>query len=257
MPDPRETARQRALLTITHTQFASEVQSLKQASLDRMVTNILYTAASGVWTRVPQIREAFRQDSGGYAPNDVDIELSLRRLQDRRKVERHSGPTYRLSNRARREVRRVHDEAERLFDTVLERLFASDHRGYRRYGPCFLDILSAIFGQLGEESVRLIGNINNGEEVVTPASLTQALANIRSRQSELDHDLIRSAVESFFRDDDPRYNEIKWNLAQSIFVAKALGFDPTGSLLSRELFQGAIFYLDTNGVTPVWWTPSN
>ena len=41
-----------------------------------------------------------------------------------------------------------------------------------------------------------------------------------------------------------------WNLGQNYYVAKALGLDTTGHMLSRELFGGGTFYLDTNVIIP-------
>lgn len=249
MPNRRDTIHNRALLATARARFSSEVQPLKQNALDKIVTNIFYTAPDDRWMDASQVRNAFRQDSGGYVLNEADIEASLRRLRDGQYVEAHPKQPfrlYRLTVQAQEGMASIQQEAERRLESVLCRLFGSDQRGFRRYGSCFLDILSTIFGQLGEESARLISRNLNGMEVLSASSLPQSLATARTNYPDLDHDLVQSAIDTFFREDDPEYNEIKWNLAQNLFVAKALGLDPTGALLSQELFQDAIFYLDTN-----------
>ncbi len=50
----------------------------------------------------------------------------------------------------------------------------------------------------------------------------------------------------FFADEHPEFAALKWNLAQNYFVAKCLGLDPSGRLLSKEIFADADIYLDTN-----------
>jgi hypothetical protein len=45
---------------------------------------------------------------------------------------------------------------------------------------------------------------------------------------------------------DPDFDAVKWTLAQNCYVAKAIGLDPTGFILSKDVFGNSVLYLDTN-----------
>ena len=74
----------------------------------------------------------------------------------------------------------------------------------------------------------------------------RALEETHSHFPDLDPKEFNNAIYRFFEESDPLFSEIKWNLGQNYYVAKALGMDPSGKLLSSELFANAIIYLDTN-----------
>lgn len=84
------------------------------------------------------------------------------------------------------------------------------------------------------------------DELLKLPTINHALHEIRKKYVNLNSYLFDAALFSFFRDSDPDYDAIKWNMAQNYYVAKALGLDPNGRILSEELFGNTIFFLDTN-----------
>lgn len=197
---------------------------------------------------IDEIRQVFSSVSGGYMINLSDISSSLSRLEDHGRIVRDSAnsATYELSQKSRREMAEVLQQAEQRFQSVVAVLFKNAGGEASAYEEPFLKALCNIFSQLGEESVRLIkGDIKSDEFLKSP-SITLALKLIEKDFPSIDPVVFGNAVMTFFQINDPDFDEIKWNMTQNYFVAKALGLDPSGALLSKEVFEDAVFYLDTN-----------
>jgi hypothetical protein len=107
--------------------------------------------------------------------------------------------------------------------------------------------LTRIFSHLAETYVRSLKGEIRSDEVLKLPNLNRIMRNIKKRYQFIDTSLFETAVTSFFRNAaDPDYSAIKWNLAQNFYVAKAIGIDSSGQLLSAEVFGNSVFYLDTN-----------
>jgi len=153
---------------------------------------------------------------------------------------------YRLSEQALQELWEIQQSTERRFSRVVDGLFKNAEEGSSAYATPFLECLCAIFSRLGETYVRLIKGEVGIDELLRLPSVLRALREVTTRYPSINQLLFEAAVISFFRDSDPDYDAIKWNMAQNYYVAKALGLDPSGYLLSKEVFGNAVFYLDTN-----------
>lgn len=86
------------------------------------------------------------------------------------------------------------------------------------------------------------------DELLDQPHVARAFKKIKALYPFVEERHFQSAVLSFFSDPDPTFAALKWNLAQNYFVAKCLGLDSSGRLLSREVFGDADIYLDTNVV---------
>ena len=103
-----------------------------------------------------------------------------------------------------------------------------------------------IFSRVGEVYVRSLQGEIGPEEVLATPNLNRIIRRVKKKRPFIDESLFRSAVVAFFSDADPDYIAIKWNMAQNFYVAKAIGLDPSGQLLSADIFGNSVFYLDTN-----------
>jgi len=88
----------------------------------------------------------------------------------------------------------------------------------------------------------------SSDDLVSSPIFSSALNAIKNEHRLLDSSLFESAAISFFRDTDPEYAAIKWNMSQNYYILRVIGVDKELSLLSKEIFENVVFYLDTNMV---------
>jgi len=246
--------RQRSLLLSARLRFSPDVQHIRASATDKIVEQILYAADED--TGMPDweiLRQAQTTFAGGLpALTAFEVRASLVRLLAEDRIIANRGlfeDAYQLSAAARDEMKALQQQTDERFRKVVGRLFraAPDPDDF---AEPFLDCLCSVFSRVGEAYVRVLTGERKAAEFLSPKMLFTVLAETRDTYPALDKDLFRVAVLKFFEDEDPDFAAIKWHLAQSYYISKALGFDPTGSLLSKEILEQAVFYLDTNIIIP-------
>lgn len=237
----------RSILLTTSFQFSPQVQKLKETAIDKMLAQVLYSSAKDQWLRRREVINLFYSTTGLYSIHENEIKDALQRIalttMRQIAVDIGSETFYQLSDRLKQEMELLQREAENRLDKVLNTLLENTSIRVSEYQEPFLYCLSTIFSHLGEEIVRLI--LDGYDETASP-SIVSAVAETCRKFPAIDSALLGTVTIAFFRSNDPDYNVIKWNLGQNYYVAKALGLDPKGVLLSKEVFEGAAFFLDTN-----------
>jgi len=241
--------RKRSMLLTAAMRFSPQVQPVKETASDKIIEQILFVSTTGKGLSLEEIREIFSSGSGGYAISLSDMQNSLKRLHQKQRIVsvRTGGlELYRLSDEASRDLGEMLHEAEARFNSVVDRLFKNAKGGTSAYRAPFWKVLSIIFSQLGEEYVRVIKGDIKGDEFLSVPFVSSVLKESKKEFNLIDAPLFESSIISFFGYSDPEYDAIKWNMAQNYYIAKALGLDPSGALLSEEVFGHSVFYLDTN-----------
>lgn len=246
-----EMARKRSILFSARIRFSPETQPVRDTAIDRIIEQNLLIAQSDEGLTLEEIDEQGALCFAGGTPaiSGLDMQKSLERLFEGGRLIVSGRPgkeRYRLSQQALQELWEMQRSTEARFERVVGRLFENAEEGWSAYVTPFLECLCIIFARLGEAYVRMIKGEIGHEELLRLPSALRALQEIQQKYQAIDRSLFEAAVLSFFRDSDPDYDAIKWNMAQNYYVAKALGLDPSGYLLSKEVFGGAVFYLDTN-----------
>jgi len=242
-------AQKRSILLTTRMRFSPQIQPVKESAMEKIIEQILFTIDTERGISLQEIQDIFASETGGYAISSHDMEDSLQRLVKKQRVvpeQRGRHKLYKLSEEVRRELGEIQRHAEERFNSVVNRLFKNAKEGPSVYNSPFLKFLCIVFSKLGEECVRIIKGDIKEDDFLSFPFVSSALKEVEKNFNSIDHSLFRKAVISFFQDSDPEYNAIKWNMVQSYYIAKALGLDPSGGLLSKEVFGHAIFYLDTN-----------
>jgi predicted nucleic acid-binding protein len=251
----------RQLLAAFRMRLAPEVQQAKEAVVDSLVEHVLFATEADVGTSIDEIKEQLNKTFRVNILNR-DLSASTQRLMERGRVESYEEAPkgvklagkkkkeilYKLTAAARKEIKNSERETINRFDSVCKRLFKYSKIGWKAYLEPFLKFLSFVFSKLAEENIRMIrGDMPPGQVIKSPA-FSSALNSIKPSLKSLDVELFESAAISFFRDPDPDYAAIKWNMAQNYYVLKVIGLDEQALLLSRDVFKNAHFYLDTNVV---------
>lgn len=247
----RSIAEKRALVFATRMRFSAESQVIKDTAIDKLIERQLYILHNeeGVTSHEIEQQEAICLPDETPVITRLDVEKSLKRLEDSNKIVSKTISNqvkYRLSEQALQEHQEIQESTEKRFSQIMARLFKNAPEGIQPYYAPFLECLCIIFSQLGETYVRLIKGDVGLDELLRSPIIRQASQAVIKKCPSIDKVLFKSAVLSFFQDTHPDYDLIKWNMAQNYYVAKALGLDPSGHILSKEVFGGAVFYLDTN-----------
>jgi len=243
-------AHKRSVLFSARIRFSPETQPVRETAIDRIIEQNLCIAHSKEGLTLQQIENqgAVSFADGIPAISRLDMQNSLKRLADINRVIVTGKPPqerYRLSEQALQELSEMQRLTETRFSRVVGRLFRNTEEA-SLYATPFLECLCIIFSRLGDTYVRLLKGEASHRDLVSLPDVLTALQEIKARYPSINEADFKGAVFSFFRDSDPDYDTVKWNMAQNYYVAKALGLDPSGYLLSKEVFGSAVFYLDTN-----------
>lgn len=244
-----EIVKKRCILLTTRLRFSPEIQPVKEAAMDKIIEQVLLSADGEKGVCLRDMEEVFAFGSGVDGIRGAILQASIKRLVTEGRIDeigKEKSRRYRLTKEARNEQGELWKDAQRRFGAVVERLFENAREGTSVYTEPFLQLLCTVFSQLGEEYVLVItGNVER-EDFLSSPSLSSALEKIKKEFGSIDHSLFERATRTFFREIDPEYDLIKWNLTQNYYIAKAIGLDPIGFSLSEEVFKDAVFYLDTN-----------
>lgn len=232
-------------------QFSPETQPVKDTAVDQYVEQLLALLDKGDGVTVAQIEEQGTLPTvvGNLGFSRSEIEQSLGRLAAQGLLDHgYTSPDSkcRLSEEATQRVWRAQNEAQSRIGRVVDRVFRDMEGGAARYLSPFVEFLCQVFSQLGDAYVRQIRQEITSDELLSFPSIHESVHAVASRHPEIDEPAFRDAVFGFMREVDPDYDSIKWNFAQNYYVAKVLGLDPSGYLLSKEVFGEASLYLDTN-----------
>src|SRR5579859_1456373 len=243
-------ATHRAVLAGARIRLAPESQPLREAAIDRMVMQALLYDGSTLPRTVRELQDrgALTLTGAPEAVRRADLQASLDRLVTQERVVATGDGAfkrYALTADTAAEVSAAHVQADQRMERVLQKLFRSSGH-IRKHKAAFVDCICAVFGRLGERYVRLLKGDLNQDAIALSATVSKAIeASIRGNPT-VDPEGFTAAVYRFFRDPDPDFDVVKWIFAQNYYVAKAIGLDPAGFTLSKEVFGNSVVYLDTN-----------
>ncbi len=241
----------RSVLFSARIRFSPEVQPVRDTAIDKIIEQNLIVAdrEGGLTLQEIETQGTVCFAGGTPAISRHDMEKSLARLVECDRVTTIGAShqkRYRLSESSRNELWELQNSTESRFLRVVSNLFKYSEEGPSFYTTPFLDCLCLIFSHLGEAYVRLIKGEVGIDELLRSPVVRFGLQEVQKKYRLVNESAFENAVYSFFQDNNPDYVAIKWNMAQNHYIAKALGLDPSGFLLSKEVFGSAKFYLDTN-----------
>ena len=185
--------------------------------------------------------------------NDFELRRSLQRLRKSQRVNHqlnnsthYTKQRYSLSRPTAQELRGQKESADRAFDRAAAKALDNLTNQEERFKAPFLDAICTIFSQISEKYVLLLQEEIGADKIVDVALVLSAISQVASSMFEGDAEILRKGVERFLKNKDPDFDALKWNLCQNYYIAKRLGMDKTGQLLSTEIFGGSTIYLDTN-----------
>lgn len=237
----------RRILLTTRYRFSPHIQPIKEKAFDIIICQIIFLNTNADGISEEDISNYSTQDSLFYSMSVEEIYSSIKRLIRENKILKTTidGATlYKLTKRNKNNLQDIEKRANLNFNNVLVKLFSKNE--FEKYHKPFLEVLSYLFSELGEENVKLIRGEIEQDRFSHSSFISDALKIIKKEYKNIDFKLLEEKVICFFQEDDPEYNSIKWNMAQNYYIAKTLGYDSSDSMLSEDVFENSKFYLDTN-----------
>lgn len=235
----------RLLLFSTRIRFMPQTQPIRETAIDKILEQNLLLCDTPQLVR--EIETQCLDLNGRPILSRADIEASLQRLSGGSvQVKQGHALRYSLTESRKQELWAQQSSAEQRYKKIVDRLFKGASGGPSRYSSPFLESLSLVFSELGEAYVRHIQGEINLTELMRLANVQRIIGEINHKYGNVDGATLAAALLRFFEDIDPSFTELKWNLAQNHYIAKALGLDPGGKLLTKEIFGDGSFYVDTN-----------
>jgi hypothetical protein len=240
---------QRLLLFSTKIRFSPETQPIRDSAVNKLVEQALLLADEPVTVTEIQQQGALYFLEGASALPIRDLDAALLRLHEEQRVimdETSDPPRFHLVESVKTELWHAEHVAETRYNETINKLFKGVPGGKEKYGTAFLECLCRIFARLGEKYVRHLQRELAPQELFSQPDVQRSFNEIKTKYPAIDISILEKAVYRTFEENDPSFTQLKWNLGQNYYVAKTLGLDPSGRLLSKEIFGNATLYLDTN-----------
>ena len=237
----------RQSLSSMRVRFAPEIQPVKRTALEEIVKNLLFAHGNSTGKTVEEIQALLAAECSMPGLGETQLYETLLYLEEAGKVLERRVDTeirYCLEDAVATAIGDLRAQSETQLEEIVESLFANAPNGSAPYKEPFIQSVCLIFAELAEESAALVLGEQSGE--ADPDLLDTAVRTVGEHFPDEDKELLGDGLRDFFQEPDPRYSTLQLALAQNYFVVKALGVDPDGSALSREIFEDAVFYLDTN-----------
>jgi hypothetical protein len=238
----------RTLILSARLQYGSDVQPMIKLAVDKMVMQALYISDSPEGNNTNEIEKTLLLADGTCAVSLGRLKSSLKRLIKVEKViiaKDKSPRRFKLSSDSFASFEAIAQESIHRYERVIQRLYKHSEENTHSYSEPFLDCLRVIFTRLGDVFVRQIRGLDNDIKS-HKVTLKKCIADVAAKHNIANLEEFTQGIYNFFMLSDPDFVEIKMNMAQNYYIAKTLGLDPEGKLLSKETFSGAEFYIDTN-----------
>jgi len=245
---PMDIAQKRSLLFTARMRFSASGADVRKQAIQKIIEQNLASSGNQFFN-IDEIREVLDFRGIFTVLRDADVREGIERLQESGRLEEEIAfdePKYRLSEEAYDENIRLIEESDRKFAQVLHSLFGQAQGGAERYKRAFIRLLCTLFAKLGQVYVQIILGDIKPDDFIDQKAFVDILDNVIKEENVIDIEAFKYGVAQFFRDSSPMFTAIKWNMAQNYYVAKSLGADEGGNLLSAQMLNGATFYLDTN-----------
>lgn len=245
---PIDIAQKRSLLFTARMRFSASGVDVRRQAIQKIIEQNLASAGRKFLT-IDEIREILDCQGVFTVLRDADVRYGIKELEDNNRVEKKivEGVTrYRLSESAYYENINLIKESERELAQIIQELFGEEPGRAEVYKNAFIRLLCTLFARLSHVYVQVILGDIKPDDFIDQKAFNEILEKVLKEENIPDPELFKYGVAKFFRESSPAFSRIKWNMAQNYYVAKALGVDEGGILLSAQALSGATFYLDTN-----------
>lgn len=177
-------------------------------------------------------------------------------LKDERIMKYNDGKKvkYKLDENNYNTISQTIKTADDLLTKIVLELFNPISNQLQVYKSAFIQVLCLIFSVISESNVRIILRLKDGLDDSEAGLLLKSIYEVINSCKIPDPELFESGIKKFFHESKPKFDNLKWNMAQNYYIVKALGIDSTADILSTSVFENAIIYCDTNvligGLTP-------
>lgn len=251
-----DTLVKRSLLYGARIRFSYTGATIRNQAIQRIIEQALASSENGSLSEA-QIQQLITLSGETPILRTAEVANGLEALVADNRVEKDTMQAvviYRLKSDIVANVKQSLTNAGELWDDVVRSLFTTDPKTHYAYKSAFMFLLCRVFSVISESNVRILSKLQDGEEVADSNFLTKSIRETCEAFDLPDQPTYIYGVRAFFKDSNPKYDTLKWNMSQNFYIIKALGID-SSDLLSPTVFKDCALYCDTNvlikGLTPV------
>ncbi len=231
--------------------YSPEAGSLRERALDR----IIMAALLGSSERKPfSAREI--QTNIKFAPDVPEIRTevalqTLARLCLQKMAKKGGTNSFYLTSKGCNELDEAAESVANLFQPVLQRMLEDTaHLCPTEKGAIVCRaFISQCFARFGQKIAKVVTGETEHDELIETLNIKSAFeAAIKNVSLSPDaKESLETRCIRFLRSTEPEDEKLKFRLTQGYYIAQLLGMDSARfNPISKEAFQGAIFYIDTN-----------
>lgn len=228
--------------------FAPEIQPLRQTVIDHVILRALIDSWGPEGQSVGKLTALDLRGVRVLTFSMDETHASLARLERAALVERfkhRKKNRWRVTDVGRETIAKDESLAKDHIHNVVQALFGgcSPIDDYR---VALLQCLSEIFDRLAQNYVESTFTDSGRASPLTPQSVERFIKDVLREYPSVDPELFESAVLRFLRESTPDFDWLKWTYCKNSYSVRAIGIGHDSDLLSRTVFSGTAFYLDTN-----------
>ena len=246
------------LLQAARIRFGPELKIPRQRATEAIIERAIFLCNEQSKSEITSVNlRDFISKSAKIDINLKDISSTLDQLvQTQRIVVKHTTgyeDTYILSNQVADEFRSEIVHSANLLNSVIKRLFdniISASVTPKHLTKYFLDFLASLFAKLGQQWVSQRMKFLPPDELIRNEEFNNIIREAinKSKLPKAIHGVLKSKCYDFFRINDPEYDQLKFNVGQSYYIAKLLGYGSNIDFLSGGAYAGSEIWIDTNVV---------
>ncbi len=240
-----EIQKKKALLFTTISRLIPTTEVLRKKTLEKLIELTLFS----IYPRAgdaKKIGSLINKECGFVLPPTIVQEI-LDGLAEGERVKKDSEKYY-LFKEVFEEIEAGQTGAEKRYQSVIKRIFkVRDSGDLEKYYLPFLEYISLVFSKLADEYVKILKGEISQSDFVSSGFIIDSIKVILKSYSSVDKEIFSNGIYVFLKTTpDPDFDLIKWYTSQNYYLAKSIGLDPAGYILSEEIFKNGSFYLDTN-----------
>lgn len=237
--------KRKALLFTTISRLMPTTEVLRNKTLEKLIELTLYSAyPRAINTKKTGV--SINKECGFVLSPSI-IQGIFDGLEAGGRIRKES-ENYYLFEEVYREIEQGQFGAEKRYRSVIKRIFKTqDPTQLDNYYLPFLEYISLVFSKLADEYVKILKGEISQYDFVSSGFIIDSVKEVSKKYKSINPDIFSTGIHLFLNTTpDPDFDLIKWYTSQNYYLAKSIGLDPSGYIVSEENFKNGCFYLDTN-----------
>lgn len=228
--------------------FSPEIQPIRQTVVDHIILKNIRESDRRDGESAGRLSSIFIDKTRVTTLSIDETKASLERLEKEGLVaasERLKKKVWLITPDGEKKLKDDESIASKTINKIIKQLFGTGQQA-ANLQECFTCCLSAIFDRLAKSYLDTIIGSQNVPIALSEKILEPIIQRTLEDFPEIDNQGFKIAIGRFFREVNPAFDWLKWTFCQNYYLVRAIGLGESSDVLSKKIYEGATFYLDTN-----------